>query len=156
MWMTNETAYMVRLADVNVAPGGRFVVSLAPDSMYTVTTTTGQHEHTRGIPAPPEPRMFQMPYDDSFETTQLEQGGKYFADQCGSWQVLRTPAGSGTEHALTQVVVQRPGANKWDVNSPYPNTGEVYQDRQLMFSLICTSPRISLFLSHQARAFVYR
>ena len=53
-------------APVAVSSSGSFSLSIAPDSVYTLSTTTGQRKGA--ATTPPNPRTpFPMPYTERFE-----------------------------------------------------------------------------------------
>ena len=86
----------------------------------TVSSTTGQ---TRGsFPAPPAASApFPTIWSDDFEGSEPETLGKYWADQCGSFQVMPTDDGSSGK-ALRQRVTEKAGVNQWAGELPNPIT----------------------------------
>lgn len=117
LWVSNASVQFVQLADIAVASAA-FTLILQPDSIYTVSSTSGQTHGQAAAIAPPGP--FPLPYNDSFDSTGVQQEGRYWADQCGSWQVV--PAKSGSGRVLRQCVTERPGVNQWAGDSPAPLT----------------------------------
>lgn len=73
-----------QLADVHVIDG-KITLTVPVNTIYTLTTTTGQQKGVKTIPAS-EP--FPTPYNDDFEGKPLHQNGKYFYDWIGAWEVL--------------------------------------------------------------------
>lgn len=118
VWMSNASVQFVQLPDVPVQAGS-FQLTLQPDAIYTVASTRGQAKGSAAPPPPPAP--FPAAYADDFESTPAEQEGRFWADQCGSWQVVEEGAGSAN-HVLRQRVTQLPGVNQWTVNAPVPIT----------------------------------
>ncbi len=98
VWRTNERSQFEQLADVAVARGAARV-TLEPGSIYSLTTTTGQH---RGRTAVPPTADFPLPYTDDFESYEPGKYAKYFSDQAGVFEVARR--GDGRGKCLRQVV----------------------------------------------------
>lgn len=84
---------------------------LDPDSLYTVSTTTGQ---AKGTAQPPVNTPFPFPYADDFENTPPEKAAKYLADQDGAFEAHSCHGRSG--QCLEQVIDRKPVA--W---SPIPD-----------------------------------
>ena len=122
VWASDAARQFERVADVEVSPGGSFTVALAPDALYTVTSTAGQSRGQR--PPPPPPRRFPLPYADSFDGGALDAPGRYFADQCGSWQLraARAVDGGGAARVLVQAAPAPPGVNGWGKELRHPLT----------------------------------
>ena len=76
---------MQQLPDIPVHDGS-FQLTLQPGAVYTVTTVSLTGLAHRGVP-PGESGEFPRQLEDSFDDTMVEGMAKYFADQCGSWQV---------------------------------------------------------------------
>lgn len=79
---------------------GAVTIDLEGDSIYTLTTTTGQHkgEPAHAIPAP---RPFPLPYRDDFESYRPGDTPRYFTDQKGTFEVWDEP---GHGKCLKQIV----------------------------------------------------
>ncbi len=101
VWRTNRWSQFVKLADV-LSISGRFEVSVDPDSIYSLTSTTGQ---AKGSPRGPDASAFPMPYRDDFESYTLESTPKYFSDQGGIFAVAACSQRSGK--CLRQVMPRR-------------------------------------------------
>lgn len=114
VWQTNASKSFERLSDIT-PQNGSFNITLEPDSIYSLTTTTGQR---KGSVTPPPPSSFPFPYSDDFEGTAAGKTPKYFADQDGAFEVAPCTGRSGK--CLRQVVRQRPIA--WGGISPDPLT----------------------------------
>ena len=103
VWRSNETDQFVRLSDVS-AVDGKVSITLAPNSVYSLTTTRGQRKGN--FDSVPELTRFPFPYADDFE----QYGDPalngylphYFADVAGAFELSKCPARSGT--CLHQVV----------------------------------------------------
>ncbi|XP_065844131.1 galactocerebrosidase-like [Oscarella lobularis] len=108
LWMshldfaTNKSTFFEKQADVQVK-NGQFTLSLQVDSVYTLTTTTGQSKGSTTIP-PMKP--FPLPYSDNFDASSNQSEATYFADQTGSFQILDTGGPHGK--VLRQMVRDRP------------------------------------------------
>jgi hypothetical protein len=85
-------------------------VALEPGSVYSLTTTTGQH---KGICNTPPPADFPLPYQDDFESYAPGIMAKYLSDQAGIFEVAERADGG---KCLRQTVAQR--GIEWP---PYPN-----------------------------------
>ncbi len=83
VWQTNGTHIFEQVASV-VPVHGRFSYTFNPESLYTLTTTTGQG---KGDAQPPGAAGFPMPYADDFEQTALNHAPKYLSDQDGAFEV---------------------------------------------------------------------
>ncbi|HVZ84328.1 MAG TPA: family 16 glycoside hydrolase [Terracidiphilus sp.] len=110
IWETNNTRTFERVADVAVK-NGAFAYTFEPDSLYSLTTTTGQG---KGTAVPPPAKPFPLPYSDDFESTRAGGTPKYLADQDGAFEVH--PCDGRTGQCLEQVVTEKPVP--W---SPLPN-----------------------------------
>jgi len=83
---------------------GAFTLTLVPDSIYSITTTSGQSKGQ--VSNIPSPQIFPLPHSESFETYPVESEAKYFADQTGTFAIyLNSEKRSQT---LRQVVVKAP------------------------------------------------
>jgi galactosylceramidase len=95
LWRTTQTEAFEELAPLQVtATSGAFTLTVDPNAVYTISSTTGQRKG--GFPTPPPASApFPFPYKDSFDASPDESLPRYFADQAGSFQVM--PAGGGRE-----------------------------------------------------------
>lgn len=98
---TSGKEEFVRLPDVDVN-NNSFELSLEGHSIYSITTTTGQHKGT-ARPAPPTP--MPLPVKIDFERDSVGQLGSLFIDQAGVFEVSRRSDGKG--NCLRQVITQR-------------------------------------------------
>jgi hypothetical protein len=114
LWQTNASTSFEKLNDIH-PQNSSFAVTLEPDSIYSLTTTTGQR---RGDATPPPPSSFPFPYTENFESTALGKAPKYLADQDGAFEVAPCTGRQG--QCLRQVVSLRPIA--WGDISPDPVT----------------------------------
>jgi len=102
VWETNATRSFEHLADLEPRDGA-FELTLEPDSLYTLTTTTGQ---AKGTAAPPPAAPLAIPYEENFETTAKGKTPRYLADQDGAFEVW--PCTNRQGNCLRQVIVQKP------------------------------------------------
>ena len=63
---------------------GRFTMAFESNSIYTLSTTTGQ---TKGAHPSPPAKPFPFPYRDDFENSRAGSTPKYFSDQKGTFEV---------------------------------------------------------------------
>ncbi|MGH9325976.1 MAG: galactosylceramidase [Terriglobia bacterium] len=102
VWETNATKSFLHVADLQ-PHNNSFSVALDPDSVYSLSTTTGQH---KGTASPPPSAAFPFPYNEDFESTQVGQSPRYFADQDGSFEVHACTGRPG--RCLEQVIARVP------------------------------------------------
>lgn len=80
-----------------------FALTVAPDAVYSLSTTTGQQKGSYDAPAS---KPFPFPYYETFEQyKQPEQYGylpRYTADICGAFEIANRPDGKGK--CMRQVV----------------------------------------------------
>ncbi len=95
--------HFVRQADVTPA-SGKYSLTLQPNRIYTVTTTTGQGKGTATSPAA---GTLSLPYSDTFDGYPTHSAAKYFSDMQGSFEVRPCAAGRGGQ-CLQQVAPVRP------------------------------------------------
>src|SRR5205085_9045413 len=74
-----------------------------PDSLYSLTTMTGQG---KGTAQPPSQKPFPFPYQDNFEQTTLAHTPKFLADQDGAFEVH--PCDGRAGKCLEQVISVKP------------------------------------------------
>jgi O-glycosyl hydrolase len=102
IWETNSSRTFERVATVTPV-NGAFQYNFDPDSLYSLTTTTGQG---RGTAQPPSPAAFPLPYTDNFEQTAMKRAPKYLSDQDGAFEVH--PCAARTGQCLEQVITDKP------------------------------------------------
>ncbi len=93
VWYSDASQQFVRLKDIT-PKGGSFSITLKPDAVYSISTTTGQQKGSfDNIPAS---KPFPIPYEDDFEQYKnpSEWGylPHYLADLIGSFEIRPTPA----------------------------------------------------------------
>jgi hypothetical protein len=104
IWETNNSRTFDHVADVK-SEGGGFEYTFDPDSLYSLTTTTGQG---KGTAQPPAAKPFPLPYADDFEKTPVGHTPKYLSDQDGAFEVRLCNGRPG--QCLEQVVTEKPVA----------------------------------------------
>lgn len=102
IWQTNNSKSFEHVADVPVKDGV-YEYQFDPDSLYSLTTTTGQH---KGTAQPPVAAAFPMPYSDDFEHTPLARAPKYLSDQDGAFEVHPCTGRAGK--CLEQIITEKP------------------------------------------------
>jgi galactosylceramidase len=102
IWETNNSRTFEHVADVKPV-NGTFNYTFDPDSLYSLTTTTGQG---KGTAEPPTAKPFPFPYSEDFERTQQGQIVKYLSDQDGAFEVRECKGRSG--RCLEQVISAKP------------------------------------------------
>ena len=102
IWETNGAKTFEHVADVTPKDGA-FTYTFEPESLYSLTTTTGQN---KGTAQPPAQKPFPMPYADDFESTPLARAPKYLSDQDGAFEAQPCAGRSG--RCLEQVITEKP------------------------------------------------
>jgi galactosylceramidase len=121
VWRSNATAQFQKQPDVTPV-GGAFTVSLDANSIYTISTTTGQQ---KGAIAPPAATAFPFPYYETYDHyANLQSAGYrpyYHADIAGGFELTKRPDGNG--QCLRQVITQP--AQSWaPETNPYTIVGD--------------------------------
>ena len=102
IWETNSKRTFEHVADVPVRDA-KFSFTFDPDSIYSLTTTTGQH---KGTAQPPANAPFPFPYKEDFESTPLSRSPRFLADQDGAFEAQKCEGRAG--RCLEQVITERP------------------------------------------------
>ena len=102
VWETNNIRTFEHVGDV-AAKGGTFSYTFDPDSLYTLTTTTGQ---AKGNADPPPAAEFPTSYAEDFESVELRRAPRYLADQDGAFEVHSCQQRQGK--CLEQVITVKP------------------------------------------------
>jgi hypothetical protein len=102
IWETNSSRIFEQVASV-MPVNGVFKYTFEPDSLYSLTTTTGQG---KGMAQPPPSAAFPLPYADNFEQTPLKYTPKYLSDQDGAFEVEHCAGRPG--QCLEQVISDKP------------------------------------------------
>ncbi len=112
LWRTNEKQWFERIGQV-IPKDGEFSMLLDPESIYSLTTTTGQ---SKGDIPPPPDKPFPLPYSDNFDQLADSQLPKYFHNYAGSFE--GAPDGNGQGRCLRQMVPEL--GWQWDEPTPHP------------------------------------
>lgn len=107
VWRSNAKAQFVQQSDIKPVDGA-FTFTLEPDSIYSLSTTTGQQKGSFAkIPAP---KPFPFPYYETFDeySNPKEYGylPRYFADIADVFEIADRPDQKGK--CLRQVIPVRP------------------------------------------------
>jgi hypothetical protein len=102
IWETNNSRTFEQVATLK-PENGTFEYTFEPDSLYSLTTTTGQG---KGTAQPPAAAAFPLPYVDNFEETPLRHTPKYLSDQDGAFEVQ--PCAGRQGRCLEQVISTKP------------------------------------------------
>ena len=100
VWRSTEQEQFMRLADIK---GGSFTITLQPDAVYSLSTTSGQQKGSFADIPPSKP--FPMPYEDYFDAYKPDACGylpHYTADIIGAFELVERPDHQG--QCLRQVV----------------------------------------------------
>ena len=93
VWYSDATQQFVRLQDI-MPKGGSFSITLKPDAVYSLSTTTGQQKGA--FPDIPASKPFPIPYEDDFEQygNPSEWGylPHYLADLIGCYELTPNPS----------------------------------------------------------------
>lgn len=122
VWRSNAKEQFVRLDDLT-SSNGEFTVTFEPDSIYSISTTSGQTKG--GFSEIPTAAAFPFPYRETFdEYTQPELFGflpRYTADITGGFEIAARPDGKGK--CLRQVISTQ--AQNWGPEwMPYTIIGD--------------------------------
>lgn len=102
IWETNSVRTFEQVGGVKPV-NGEFEYTFEADSLYSLTTTTGQG---KGAAQAPPAAAFPLPYADDFERTPLNHTPKYLSDQDGAFEVHRCDGRAG--QCLEQVISSKP------------------------------------------------
>jgi hypothetical protein len=121
VWETNNTKTFEHVADITPV-NRKFTYSFDPDSLYSLTTTTGQG---KGDALPPPSAPFPFPYKGDFESTETGHSPRYWSDQNGAFetQLEDRKIGANSGKCLEQVITEIP--IPWNpMPDPFTLTGD--------------------------------
>ena len=105
VWYSDATQQFVRQQDI-MPKGGSFSITLKPDAVYSLSTTTGQQKGV--FPDIPASKPFPIPYEDDFEQygNPSEWGylPHYLADLIGCYELTPNPSPAKKGNCIRQVV----------------------------------------------------
>jgi galactosylceramidase len=103
VWRSDAKEQFIRQADIH-PDRGAFSLTLEPETIYSLSTTTGQQKGT--FPNIPADKAFPFPYRESFDqyANPVDTGyrPRFFADIAGAFEIADRPDGNGK--CLRQVV----------------------------------------------------
>lgn len=106
LWRTNQAESFIHVGGQSPVDG-KITLQLDPDSVYSLSTTTGQ---VKGFKQALASQKFPMPHNDDFESYAIGRTPRYFSDQAGTFEVVNRTDGQGK--ALEQVL-RAPGI-EWE------------------------------------------
>ncbi len=123
LWRTTRAEQFIRQPDITPAADGTFTFTADPDSIYSLSTTTGQQKGTfADVPAE---KPFPFPYLENFDHYPSPKSWGYLphytADICGVFEIADRPDHKG--QCLRQVVGRK--AESWAPEwMPYTTIGD--------------------------------
>lgn len=106
VWKSDSLAQFIKQADISPV-NGAYTIKLAPNAIYTVSTTTGQQKGT--ISTIPAAKGFPFPYYETFDHySDAKSWGylpHYTADIDGGFELVNSPDGKGK--SLRQVISEK-------------------------------------------------
>jgi len=107
VWRTDQMEQFISQPDL-VATDGAGTLTLTPNCIYTITTTTGQR---KGIASSPPPAAFPLPYKEGFESYALNATPRWLSDQGGAFEVVaRVDGGKGLRQQVHRSGIDWAGA----------------------------------------------
>jgi galactosylceramidase len=142
VWRTNEKEHFVKIAELKPVDSA-VTLKVDPDSLYTVSTTTGQ---SKGAASPPPSQPFPASYKEDFESEDPGATPLRFSDQAGIFETVKRADGKGM--SLRQVVPKL--GIEWQSHlNPFPETflgGGEWTDYEVATdALITKAGFVSLF-----------
>ena len=105
VWYSDATQQFVRQQDI-MPKGGSFSITLKPDAVYSLSTTTGQQKGV--FPDIPASKPFPIPYEDDFEQygnpSECGYLPHYLADLIGCYELTPNPSPAKKGNCIRQVV----------------------------------------------------
>ena len=103
VWASDKNSQFVQKTSITPSSGS-FTITVPAQSVYSLTTTTGQQKGTPTNSIPTDSDI-SLPYNDDFSSYAIGDQPKYFYDQNGAFEVADDGAGG---KALKQVVTTKP------------------------------------------------
>jgi galactosylceramidase len=103
VWKSTSASQFIRQADI-IPSGGSFTLNLSDESIYTLTTTTGQQKGAAANPVPPY-SDFPFPYAEDFESYAVGATPKWISDMQGTFEVAACKGGRPGQ-CLQQILPQ--------------------------------------------------
>ena len=154
VWRTNRQDWFREVALLKPQQG-RFSYRFEPNSVYTLTTTTGQHRGDAG--AAPPAASFPIPYREDFESYSLgHTTPRFLIEQNGSYEVAACGAGRAGQ-CLRQVVNQVPVPWTYWGDSTLVGTPDLFGDKhwrdyRVSASVLIEEPGYAMLLGRVSRA----
>ena len=130
VWRTDMMEQFIPQPDL-VASNGTWTLTLNPNCIYSLTTTTGQR---KGSASSPPPAPFPLPYRETFDGYALHATTRYLSDMGGGFEVVAhtdalpgTPGAEGAAQASGKCVrqqVHRPGIDWAKASYAYAVIGD--------------------------------
>jgi len=114
VWRTDGQHQFEQQPDIIAKDATLVSLQAMPQSVYSLTTTTGQH---KGDATPPPPAPFPLTYDEDFAAYAPGGTPKYFSDYAGVFEVVKRQDNQG--QALRQVIEHK--GIEWQANA-FPET----------------------------------
>lgn len=104
VWVSNQITQFDNRPAIK-PDNGSFTVIVPAESVYSLTTTTGQQ---KGVPTHevPSDSFLNLPYTDDFSDYSIGDQARFFHDQNGAFEIVKDGMGA---QALQQVIDQKPG-----------------------------------------------
>jgi len=119
VWTSDSTAQFIHSQDITPM-SATFTIKLSPNTIYSLTTTSGQRKGWAVNPIPAD-TSFPETYSDNFENYGVGTTPKYFSDQHGTFEIARLP---GEGKSLRQVIPM--AGTKWFYSeSPFTLVGDM-------------------------------
>ncbi|HEY9533062.1 MAG TPA: hypothetical protein VIQ77_00935 [Mucilaginibacter sp.] len=90
VWKSTEKQQFLRQKPLRLH-NGSINLELEPNTIYTLTSTTGQTKGTFGTP--PARKPFPFPFTENFESYSAGKTPRYFSDQKGTFETYQFPGG---------------------------------------------------------------
>ncbi|MHC5001041.1 MAG: galactocerebrosidase [Planctomycetota bacterium] len=140
VWKSTSTNQFIQQSSISQS-GGQFTINCSADSLYSLTTTTGQQ---KGVHSNTTKSDLSLPYSEDFENYTAGQMPSYLSDMQGTSQIQNCKGsrsglciqqmvpsvgyGWGTTQQRTQTLI--PGPMTWDnyelSSDVYIENGEIY------------------------------
>ncbi len=119
VWATNEKQQFIKLDDIHITHDTAHI-AVEPQSIYTLTTTTGQQ---KGRPqfSIPEETQFALPYFEDFSSYTMGKQPRFTIDQSGAFEI--SGGGKQGDSCLKQVLTNSMKPMDWERRpTPLPFT----------------------------------
>jgi galactosylceramidase len=90
LWKSTEKEQFIRQKPLRLNKNS-IELELEPNSIYTLTSTTGQTKGSFGTP--PTRKPFSLPFTENFDSYSYGETPRYFSDQKGTFETCQSPSG---------------------------------------------------------------